>query len=382
MPNGHGSVYLRGNLWTIGFTINGRRVREGVSTNKRMAEMVLAKRMSEAIEGRYFNKRNVGRMPFSEFAEKYLKEVVPLMRSVRSESIRVRRWVRDLGSKPLGQITRAELETWQREARLKCKPATVNRELGRLRHMFNRAVDWGMLEESPMNGLKFLRENNARQRYLSLDECERLIQACISLRVQTIVVIALHTGMRMGEILSIRHRDLDFRSGLILIPDSKNGEPRHIPMDSTVASLLAGYHRHPSSELVFANKAGGRFLEVRQGFKNACKRAGISDLHFHDLRHSFASHWMMTGGEIYALKEILGHKSILMTQRYAHLSPAFKRAAINRMDNIWKVGAATTPVPQVGHSDPPPVTVRSQDQNPATPILPEPPRDAGSDIAV
>jgi integrase len=167
-----------------------------------MAEMVLAKRMSEAIEGRYFNKRNVGRIPFTEFAAKYLKEVVPLMRSERSETIRVRRWVRDLGSKPLGQITRAELETWQRETRLKCKPSTVNRELGRLRHMLNRAVEWGLLEESPMEGLKFLRENNARQRYLTIDECERLIQACISMRVQTIVIIALHTGMRMGEALS------------------------------------------------------------------------------------------------------------------------------------------------------------------------------------
>lgn len=305
MPNGHGSVYLRRNLWTIDFTINGRRVREGISTNKRLAEMVLAKRMAEAIEGRYFNKRNVGRMPFSEFAEKYLKEVVPLMRSVRSESIRVRRWVRDLGSKPLGQITRAELEAWQREARLKCKPSTVNRELGRLRHMLNRAVDSGQLEESPMEGLKFLRENNARQRYLSLEECECLIQACISPRVQAIVMIALHTGMRLGEILNLRHCDLDFRSGLILIPDSKNGEPRHLPMDSTVASLLTGYPRHLGSELVFANKSGGRFLEIRGGFKNACRRAAISDLHFHDLRHTFASHWMMTGGELYALKVVL-----------------------------------------------------------------------------
>src|SRR5437762_11631865 len=97
MGNAHGSIYKRkgGNLWTIDFTINGRRVREGISTNKRLAEMVLAKRMSEAIEGRYFDERNLGLMPFKELADKYLKEMVPLMRSVRSETIRVRRWVRD-----------------------------------------------------------------------------------------------------------------------------------------------------------------------------------------------------------------------------------------------------------------------------------------------
>src|SRR4029077_15913361 len=212
MSNGHGSVYLRANLRTIDFTINGRRVREGIGTNRRQAEMVLAKRMSEAIEGRYFSKRNLGLMSFKEFADKYLEEVIPLMRSARSEAIRVRRWVRDLGRRPLGEITRAELETWQRETRLRCKPSTVNRELGRLRHMLNRAVDWGLLEANPMKGLKFLRENNARQRYLSLEECERLIQACFSSRVRAIVVIALHTGMRLGEILNLRHRDLNFGS--------------------------------------------------------------------------------------------------------------------------------------------------------------------------
>lgn len=176
-------------------------------------------------------------------------------------------------------------------------------------------------------------------------------------------MIALHTGMRLGEILNLRHRDLDFRSGLILIPDSKNGEPRYIPMDSTVASLLADYPRHPSSEIVFANKAGGRFLEIRGGFKNACERAGISDLHFHDLRHSYSSHWVMSGGDLYVLKSILGHKSIVMTQRYAHLSPEFKRAAVNRMDNIWKVGAKLpVDVPDV-HS----ASLRSPSGHQATP---------------
>jgi integrase len=327
-------------------------VREGIGTNRRQAEMVLAKRMSEAIEGRYFSKRNLGLMPFKEFADKYLKEVIPLMRSVRSETIRVRRWTRDLGTRPLGQITRAELETWQRETRLRCKPSTVNRELGRLRHMLNRAVDWGLLEHNPIKGLKFLRENNARQRYLSL---EGLVHACISPRVRAIVTIALHTGMRLGEILNLRHRDLDFRSGLILIPNSKNGEPRHIPMDAAVTSLLNEYPHHSNSELVFANKAGDKLSAIRNSFTAACERSGIVNLHFHDLRHTFASHWMMAGGDLYVLKDILGHKSIVMTQRYAHLSPEFKRAAVNRMDNIWN-NVATL---QIGDGGAPPGNLRS-----------------------
>src|SRR5258708_26071449 len=140
--------------------------------------------------------------------------------------------------------------------------------------------------------------------------------------------------MRVGEILNSRHCNLDILAGLILIPDSKNGETRHIPMDPTVASLMTHHPRSTGSDLVFANKAGGRFLEIRGAFKNACERAAISDLHFHDLRHTFASHWMMAGGDLYVLKSILGHKSIVMTQRYAHLSPDRTRTAVNRLAKL------------------------------------------------
>jgi integrase len=126
-------------------------------------------------------------------------------------------------------------------------------------------------------------------------------------------------------------------------------------MDSTVASLLADCLQHPTSELVFANKAGGRFLEIRGGFQNACERAGLSDLHFHDLRHTFASHWMMAAGDLYILKNLLGHKTIGMTERYSHLSPEFKRTAVNRMDNIWN----NVQAPQIGAAEAPSADLRS-----------------------
>jgi hypothetical protein len=139
----------------------------------------------------------LGWMPFKEFADKYLEEVIPLMRSERSEAIRVRRWLRDLGSRPLGEITRAELETWQRETRLRCKPSTVNRELGRLRYMLNRAVDWGAVGTESNEGPE-IPSGEQRSTTLSVAGGVRArIQACISPRVRAIVVIALHTGMRL-----------------------------------------------------------------------------------------------------------------------------------------------------------------------------------------
>ena len=338
---GNGTIYKRGNSWCVGFTMNGRRVRETVGPSKKVAEKVLSLRMTEVLENRYFPpNRQLGRMPFNEFAETYLERVVPLMKSIRTERDRVKRWMRQFATRPLGQITRAEIEAWRRERMSKCRPATINRDLSRLRHMLNIAVEWELLEESPMQGIKFLRENNARTRYLSLEECQRLIASCMAPHIRAMVSVALHSGMRLGEILNLRWYDLDFSSGFILVRDSKNGESRHVPMDATLFALFRAYPHRLGTDLVFSSPAGGHIVDVRTGFLNSCKRAGLIDLHFHDLRHTFASQFVMSGGDLYILKEILGHKSITMTQRYAHLSPTYKIKAIDRMNTVW---AGATP---------------------------------------
>ena len=240
-----------------------------------------------------------------------------------------------------------------------CRPATINRDLSRLRHMLNIAVEWELLEESPMKGMKFLRENNARTRYLSLEECQRLIASCIAPHIRALVTVALHSGMRLGEILNLRRHDLDFASGFILVRDSKNGESRHVAHDATLSALFRAYPRRLGADLVFSSSSGGRIVDVRTGFLNACKRAGLTDLHFHDLRHTFASQFVMAGGDLYILKEILGHKSITMTQRYAHLSPTYKIKAIDRMNTLW-AGAKPQPSTSEILPEAPSVTAASQ----------------------
>jgi integrase len=294
------------------------------------AEMVLKKRVTEAIENRWFDKRNVGVVPFSEFAETYINRHVALLKSPKTERVRVLFWKREFGNRPIGQLTRAELQDWQARKRQTNKPATVNRIMCRLRNMFNKAVEWELLDESPMERLKFLPENNARLRYLSMDDCDKLLQACIAPHMRFMVMLALHTGMRLGEIFNLKLEDLDFSNGSILIRDSKNGHPRHIPMDSAVRDLLSSYIPSLGTSHVFPSASGGRLSTVQKAFRNARIRAGMPELHFHDLRHTFASQWVMNGGDLYVLKDILGHKSIAMTQRYAHLS--------QRLNRRWSTG--------------------------------------------
>jgi integrase len=335
MQVSQGSVYLRGETWTINYTVGGRRMREAIGPSKKLAEMVLKKRVTEAIENRWFDKRNVGTTSFSELVEIYITRHIELLKSAKTERVRALFWKREFGTRPVGQITRAELQDWQARKRKTNKPATVNRIMCRLRHIFNKAVEWELLDESPMERLKFLPENNARLRYLSMQECDKLLEACIAPHMKRMVTLALHTGMRLGEILNLKSDDLDLSSRSIIIRDSKNGQPRHIPMDSTVRDLLSSCIPTSESRHVFPSASGGRLSTVQNAFRSARIRAGMSELHFHDLRHTFASHWVMSGGDLYVLKEILGHKNIQMTQRYAHLSPEYKKTMVDRMEKMW-----------------------------------------------
>src|ERR1700690_2528861 len=194
MQVSRGTVYLRGGTYTIGYTVGGRRVREAIGSNRQMAEAVLKKRIVEAIEDRHFDKRNLGRIPFSEFAETYMDRCISVLKSAKTERIRVLYWMRFFGNRPIGQITTAELQDWQAQKRAKNKPATVNRMMCRLRHMFNRAAEWTVLDESPMKRIKFLRENNARLRYLSIEECGRLLAGCGVDHMRGIITVAMHTA--------------------------------------------------------------------------------------------------------------------------------------------------------------------------------------------
>ncbi len=143
-------------------------------------------------------------------------------------------------------------------------------------------------------------------------------------------------GMRKEEILSLKWKNLDFRSRTISILDTKNGESREIPMNDIVyRTLLAA--KNADSPWVFCKRNGERYGNVRKAFEGARKRAGIVDFRFHDLRHTFASHLIMAGVDLRTVQELLGHKSFETTLRYAHLSPEHKKAALDILGKRLKV---------------------------------------------
>ncbi len=159
------------------------------------------------------------------------------------------------------------------------------------------------------------------------------------------MTVALHTGMRLSEILKLKWEQADLRHGFILLEITKNGERREIPIDNTLEEMFNSMPRGLESVYVFTDpKTGEPYKYIKRSFATALKKAGINDFRFHDLRHTFASHLVMAGVGLISVKELLGHKSLSMTMRYSHLSPSHKRKAVNILDSVLKSAQKKTPV--------------------------------------
>jgi integrase len=232
---------------------------------------------------------------------------------------------------PLREITFMVVDAYVAQRAAMRMPATVNREVQLLHHMFVKALEWGKALDNPVRHQKPLRVNNRRLRYLSQEEMARLLDSADDV-LSPVLIAALHTGLRRGELFSLTWRDVDFALGVIRVVETKNGERREIPMTDMLRATLQNLPRRLASDYVFPGKAGHGLVDIRKRFHRALQVADIEGFVFHDLRHTFASHLVMAGVDLMTVKEFLGHKDIKMTLRYAHLAPDYKRAAISRLD--------------------------------------------------
>ena len=331
-------IYKRGCVYWIRYAgLDGKTVYESSKSTKfKDAQVLLAKRKAAIAEGKQPEVKKIKNYTFRELTEEYLKWA-ERQRSFRSKKGFILQLVDRFGSLPLRRFNTMLVEQFQTERIDKGnKPATVNRLLATLKHMFTKAVDWDMVEEETLKRIrkvKLLEENNRRLRYLSQEKCQDLIKNCEP-HLRPIVITALNTGMRKSEILTLKWDNIDMKHGFILLDITKNGERREIPVNDTLKTTLQGLTRRLDVLFVFYDsKTGNPYQDVKRSFATACRRAGIKDFHFHDLRHTFASHLVMAGIDLTTVKELLGHKTLTMTLRYAHLAPSHKVKAVDILDN-------------------------------------------------
>lgn len=328
----------RGNVWWMSFTYEGRQVRKSTETSdKRLAEAILGKVKVQIVEGKYFDKPREDAKTFSELMERYLREHASRRAHYRRYENMVNNLKAFFGNPKLYHVTPKTIVAFKNKRYADgVMPATINRELAMLKKAFNLACrEWEWTRDNPVCRVSMEREQNTRDRWLTEDDEQRLLRVATPW-VRELVIFAINTGMRRGEILALTWAGVDFARRTVTIFRSKNGERRTIPMNQTVLDLLSQKYatRASVSELVFASQTETVLdgSNLRRGFACALKAAKIENLHFHDLRHTFATRLVQAGVDLYKVQRLLGHKSPIMTQRYAHHFPESLRDGVEILD--------------------------------------------------
>ena len=317
-------------------------------------------------DGRYFRSREAQKHTLGDLIDRYIRDVLPTKPKQSADQKQQLEWFKDeIGAFTLADVTPAKivecrdklLTTVSPKTKKPLAPASVVRYMAALSHAFTIAVnEWGWLEDSPMRKVKKPALPRGRIRFLSDDEADakgeiidgertRLLKACQASDnpyLRTVVVLALSTGMRQGEIMSLTWDDVDLHQGRITLLETKNGEIRVVPLVGKALDLLKEHSkvRNLKTDLLFPGKpirgddgnAIYKPIDLRAPWLTALKKADIEDFRFHDLRHSAASYLAMNGASLAEIAEVLGHKTLQMVKRYAHLSEAHTAGVVASMN--------------------------------------------------
>ena len=236
----------------------------------------------------------------------------------------------------LSDINAWEIEKW-RNKRLAdgVKPATTNRQINTIKGCLSRAVEWGAIDSHDLRKVKTLTVDNSKVRYLSKDEETRLrenLQTCDTDFLKVIVLLALNTGMRKGELLSLEWNHVNFENKILTVDfqNAKSGSTRHLPLNTQAFNTLSEWQQKTDGiGFVFKDKNHQPLKDFPYLWGGLLEKAEITNFRFHDLRHHFASKLVMASVDLNTVRELLGHSDLKMTLRYAHLAPEHKAAAVN-----------------------------------------------------
>ena len=318
------TIYLRGKTYWVRFQSNGKLIRRSAHTAKKSEALTYLQ--SLLAEQAAQDRGDCPRVAYEIAAERFLREAAirPKTRACYATSDRMCRKV--LGGRYIDEINRSLLSALvaaRKESGV--SDASIRRDLAYLSSLCSAAMAWGLLNTNPVtafSGKRRLRELRPRTRFLDQSEYNALLSVA-SERLRSAIVLAVETGMRKEELFSLKLSDIDRRRREIVLDHTKTGAPRRVPLsDAAIAEIdliLLGKQRHRGVTYLFCHADGSRVKDFKKAFQTACRRAAISNMHWHDLRHTFASWYLQAGGDMYALSCILGHTSLQMTARYGHL---------------------------------------------------------------
>jgi site-specific recombinase XerD len=327
----------KGTNWYLDYAVEGRRIRKRVGRSKRLAELALADiqvKLERKELGFAAKDRN-----FTEFIQEYLvyAKSNKSPHSYERDTFILKNFADFIQADKLSAITPMKLEAYKTHRRDNgAKSTTVNRELNTIKAMLNKAVAWGSLAQNPAKSVQKFKEPKRQVRYLTKEEVRKAIKAAEE-RLRPILETFLHTGLRRDELIHLTWEDIDFKNRILSVQakegwNPKDYEVRHIPMTARLTQLLKDHPRRDET-VIFRNGSGapldGNVLS--RDFRVIFRRCGIKNASVHTLRHTFASHLVMNGTDIYTVQKLLGHSSIKTTEIYAHLAPDFLKAAMEKL---------------------------------------------------
>jgi len=341
-----GRLYYRDDspkIWAKYYDADGNRRRRSTGTTDwEQARAVLRKWEQEAFLGQHFDVPAA--KTFDELMVAFLDENPE--RNEVDDNVCLRHLHPVFTGRDIHELSPVDVRKYVRQRRKEgAAAATVNHEIGLLSKAINHArLEWGLKVDNPCAGCR-LPEPEGRVRWLTHDEAEALIEAASKVpkapHLADFVQLALFTGMRKGELLGLEWSRVDLERGLIYLEARHQKGKRRavVPLNQRAREAIESRRRWvaehcPETPWVFTWRSGKRITDVKNGFRTALAKAGITDCRIHDLRHTFASWLVMEGVDLYRVRDLLRHRSITETERYAHLAPDLAAEAASTLDRV------------------------------------------------
>lgn len=311
-------------------TVNGTKKRYtigkyGTLTLKQARELAQST-LSEVISGNdpaLLRKENREKITFTQLAEKYIQHITHRNKSVKDDKQRLRDHILpSIGTKKLSEIKLTHLQTLSENIKEKLTPATSNRCSALIKRMFATAVEWELVKVSPASNLKIFREPPPRNIVLTPDDMKKLIEACKAdqnIFLGSLFLLAMFTGRRIGELQRAKWSDIDITGRIWKVPDTKAGEQQYIVITDDVLEILNRLPQlHGNPYLIVGGKDGSHVVHYRPAWDRIIKVSGLKPFPPHGLRHNYASTLVAMGTSLTHVQQLLGHKSPLTTNKYAH----------------------------------------------------------------
>jgi integrase len=236
------------------------------------------------------------------------------------------------GAMQLSQIRRRDIQTYTTDRLAEVAVETTRKEFFVLSHMLSLAVDWELIPSNVAKSIELPKAPAGRVRYLQPTELHAVLEACPEW-LRPIAALLAFTGMRRSEVLGLRWLHIDRKGERIMLPQTKNGDARTVWLNTLACDVIDSLKPGASTETIFSSDITPE--NVSLAFLKACRKVKIADFSLHDLRHTTASWLRMSGADLQDVADLLGHRDLRMTRRYAHLSPAHLSAAVKRLDVVF-----------------------------------------------